>query len=178
MLIVCISFLQLCTSFSSIGLLTHRKVLVADTVRVQQNRFCLRPTTRPSLRAFSSDASEVSSNGQELDVEARVIKDDTQDVMNAKDLELQFKLLTAVAGLDRYIRKQPDDISCAYLRAYLLRGAAAGEVERDSVLRCVEALERSNPQPLEAFPAGLSALDGLWRLIYSSALSPGRFFGM
>jgi len=67
----------------------------------------------------------------------------------------KFGLLAAVAGLDR--------------------GAAAGSLQRKAVLTAAEALE--NESNLEPFPAGLSKIDGLWRLVYSSALSAGSGSG-
>lgn len=69
--------------------------------------------------------------------------------------ECKLHLLSAVAGLDR--------------------GAAAGAVQRKAVLEAAEALERESD--IENFPSGLSVTDGLWRLVYSSALSAGSGSG-
>ena len=76
---------------------------------------------------------------------------------DAKDEHLQtakLALLSAVSGTDR--------------------GAAAGSVERKAVLAAAGVLERESTL---AYPEDVSKSDGLWRLVYSSALSAGSGSG-
>jgi hypothetical protein len=106
----------------------------------------------------------------------------------------KFGLLAAVAGLDRgaaagslqrKVSRGFDVGSPHCIFAILILCAAQAVLHHNhhnhlscttqAVLTAAEALEKESN--LEPFPAGLSKIDGLWRLVYSSALSAGSGSG-
>lgn len=111
-----------------------------------------------TLQAETSDLysqdTNLSSGAQEEVTRAGV--DEGNRGLEFRLQSLRLQLLVSVAGLDR--------------------GASAGSAERKAVLTNVEALEREST--LETFDGiGLDAADGLWRLVFSSALSAGSGSG-
>jgi hypothetical protein len=126
-------------------------VIVEPTLRAR--RALAHSATTESSDLYTEEASEdaVSVRGESQDWAAEA------PAPRAPDLVLQRKLelLSAVAGLDR--------------------GAAAGAVQRKAVVAAAEALEREST--IGTFPAALAEADGLWRLVYSSALSAGSGSG-
>jgi len=127
-----------------------------NTLAVSLRPRAARPLAIQRAQGTSEMYSEDSASFNpitSLELEGDGVDSGSDDFAHIRERKLA--LLSAVAGLDR--------------------GAAAGAVQRKAVLEAAEALERESN--LEHFPAGLSDTDGLWRLVYSSALSAGSGSG-
>ena len=105
-------------------------------------------------RLFMTAAGSSSMISEKPDWDQGRGGDATADARDAHLQTAKLALLSAVAGMDR--------------------GAAAGSVERKAVLAAAGVLERESTL---AYPEDVSKSDGLWRLVYSSALSAGSGSG-
>ena len=105
-------------------------------------------------RLFMTAAGSSSMISEKPDWDQGRGGDATADARDAHLQTAKLALLSAVSGTDR--------------------GAAAGSVERKAVLAAAGVLERESTL---AYPEDVSKSDGLWRLVYSSALSAGSGSG-